>query len=350
MNQRPLLKFLAAFLSVALISMLSISSQAFAAVKLGSACTKPGDIKKVSGKTLMCDKKNKKLVWVAATNSISKSSPTVTKVDPNKVDPNKVDPNKVDPNKVDPNKVDPNKVDPNKMNSGATLATGNFIVANPVDLEHVVRLSKFRSCVGHDYSPGVLAKTGANDTSIESKRSMKHYVIIDVPASPSRTVKGYAPFDGKVSLNTADGNMGIAVLITSPNGWIFEFMHVQALVADGASVKAGDLVAAAPADNAAAAGAAKNAGNTPTGANTTNVFDMALYSAYMKPSIFDSPFMHFAPNIAALWSAKGFTAATTMISKDARDGSPCVTDGSWNGNFVGTAPESDYVNAVGYKP
>ena len=325
MNQRPLLKFLAAFLSVALISMLSISSQAFAAVKLGSACTKPGDIKKVSGKTLMCDKKNKKLVWVAATNSISKSSPTVTK-------------------------VDPNKVDPNKMNSGATLATGNFIVANPVDLEHVVRLSKFRSCVGHDYSPGVLAKTGANDTSIENKRSMKHYVIIDVPASPSRTVKGYAPFDGKVSLNTADGNMGIAVLITSPNGWIFEFMHVQALVADGASVKAGDLVAAAPADNAAAAGAAKNAGNTPTGANTTNVFDMALYSAYMKPSIFDSPFMHFAPNIAALWSAKGFTAATTMISKDARDGSPCVTDGSWNGNFVGTAPESDYVNAVGYKP
>ena len=325
MNQRRSIKFLATFLSLALISMLSNSSQAFAAVKLGSACTKPGDIKKVSGKTLMCDKKNKKLVWVAVTNSISKSSPTVTK-------------------------ADPNKADPNKANSGATVATGNFIVANPVDLEHVVRLSKFRSCVGHDYSPGVLAKSGANDTSIESKRSMKHYVIIDVPAAPSRTVKGYAPFDGKVSLNTADGNMGIGVLITSPNGWIFEFMHVQALVADGASVKAGDLVVAAPADNAAAAGAAKNAGNTPTGANTTNVFDMALYSAFVKPSIFDSPFMHFAPNVAALWSAKGFTAATTMISKEVRDSSQCVTDGSWNGNFVGTAPESDYVNAVGYKP
>ena len=345
MNQRRSIKFLATFLSLALISMLSNSSQAFAAVKLGSACTKPGDIKKVSGKTLMCDKKNKKLVWVAVTNSISKSSPTVTKADPNKADPNKAD-----PNKADPNKADPNKADPNKANSGATVATGNFIVANPVDLEHVVRLSKFRSCVGHDYSPGVLAKSGANDTSIESKRSMKHYVIIDVPAAPSRTVKGYAPFDGKVSLNTADGNMGIGVLITSPNGWIFEFMHVQALVADGASVKAGDLVVAAPADNAAAAGAAKNAGNTPTGANTTNVFDMALYSAFVKPSIFDSPFMHFAPNVAALWSAKGFTAATTMISKEVRDSSQCVTDGSWNGNFVGTAPESDYVNAVGYKP
>ena len=230
------------------------------------------------------------------------------------------------------------------------MASGNFILANPVDLEHVVRLSKFRSCVGHDYSPGVLAKTGAGDTSVEGKRSMKHYVIIDVPASPSRVVKGYAPFDGKVSYNTSDSSMGIGVLITSPNGWIFEFMHVQALVAEGTNVRAGDAVVAAPADNAAAAAAAKNSGNTPSGGNTTNVFDIALYSAFTKPSIFESPFGHMATNIAALWSAKGFTLETTVITKGARDAAPCVTDGSWNGNFVGTAPESDYVNAIGYKP
>ena len=230
------------------------------------------------------------------------------------------------------------------------MASGNFILANPVDLEHVVRLSKFRSCVGHDYSPGVLAKTGAGDTSVESKRSMKHYVIIDIPASPSRVVKGYAPFDGKVSYNTSDSSMGIGVLITSPNGWIFEFMHVQALVAEGTNVRAGDAVVAAPADNAAAAAAAKNSGNTPSGGNTTNVFDIALYSAFTKPSIFESPFGHMATSIAALWSAKGFTFETTVITKGARDAAPCVTDGSWNGNFVGTAPESDYVNAIGYKP
>ncbi len=306
-------------------SSLSFSPQAIAAPKLGSACTQAGAITKVSGKTLMCDKKNKKLVWVATTSSVTKSSTPVSK-------------------------VDPNKVDPNKQSAGGTLASGNFILANPVDLEHVVRLSKFRSCVGHDYSPGVLAKTGAGDTSVESKRSMKHYVIIDIPASPSRVVKGYAPFDGKVSYNTSDSSMGIGVLITSPNGWIFEFMHVQALVAEGTNVRAGDAVVAAPADNAAAAAAAKNSGNTPSGGNTTNVFDIALYSAFTKPSIFESPFGHMATKIAALWSAKGFTFETTVITKGARDAAPCVTDGSWNGNFVGTAPESDYVNAIGYKP
>jgi len=330
MNQRRHLQFFVATLVMVIGSSLSFSPQALAAPKLGSACTKAGATTKVSGKTLMCDKKNKKLVWVATTSSVTKSSEPVSK--------------------VDSNKVDPNKVDPNKQSAGGTLASGNFILANPVDLEHVVRLSKFRSCVGHDYSPGVLAKTGAGDTSVESKRSMKHYVIIDIPASPSRVVKGYAPFDGKVSYNTSDSSMGIGVLITSPNGWIFEFMHVQALVAEGTNVRAGDVVVAAPADNAAAAAAAKNSGNTPSGGNTTNVFDIALYSAFTKPSIFESPFGHMATNIAALWRAKGFTLESTVITKEARDAAPCVTDGSWNGNFVGTAPESDYVNAIGYKP
>ncbi|MEI7698108.1 MAG: M23 family metallopeptidase [Actinomycetes bacterium] len=325
MNQRRHLQFFVATLVMVIGSSLSFSPQALAAPKLGSACTKAGATTKVSGKTLMCDKKNKKLVWVATTSSVTKSSEPVSK-------------------------VDSNKVDPNKQSAGGTLASGNFILANPVDLEHVVRLSKFRSCVGHDYSPGVLAKTGAGDTSVESKRSMKHYVIIDIPASPSRVVKGYAPFDGKVSYNTSDSSMGIGVLITSPNGWIFEFMHVQALVAEGTNVRAGDVVVAAPADNAAAAAAAKNSGNTPSGGNTTNVFDIALYSAFTKPSIFESPFGHMATNIAALWSAKGFTFETTVITKGARDAAPCVTDGSWNGNFVSTAPESDYVNAIGYKP
>ncbi|MSZ85425.1 MAG: hypothetical protein F2745_02125 [Actinobacteria bacterium] len=258
--------------------------------------------------------------------------------------------NKVDPNKVDPNKVDPNKVDPNKSGSNKAVPMGNFLVANPVDLEHVVRLSKFRSCVGHDYSPAVLAKSSASDTSIEGKRSMKHYVIIDVPSSPSRVVKGYAPFDGTLSYSTSGYTMGIAVLITSSDGWVFEFMHVDPLVADGSKVKAGDAVVAVPANNAAAANAQKNAGGTPSGADSTNVFDIALYNPFLKPSNFETIFKHFAPNVASLWAAKGFTAESTIISKELRDASPCVTDGSWNGNFVGTAPESDYVNAIGYKP
>jgi hypothetical protein len=317
-------------LSIALVFL----PTAFAGAKLGGACTKPGSTTKVSGKTLLCEKKNKKLVWIPATNSVIKNSSS----------------SNGSSNKVDPNKVDPNKVDPNKSGSNKAVPMGNFLVANPVDLEHVVRLSKFRSCVGHDYSPAVLAKSSASDTSIEGKRSMKHYVIIDVPSSPSRVVKGYAPFDGTLSYSTSGYTMGIAVLITSSDGWVFEFMHVDPLVADGSKVKAGDAVVAVPANNAAAANAQKNAGGTPSGADSTNVFDIALYNPFLKPSNFETIFKHFAPNVASLWAAKGFTAESTIISKELRDASPCVTDGSWNGNFVGTAPESDYVNAIGYKP
>ena len=312
-------------LSIALVFL----PTAFAGAKLGGACTKPGSTTKVSGKTLLCEKKNKKLVWIPATNSVIKNSSSSNESS---------------------NKVDPNKVDPNKSGSNKAVPMGNFLVANPVDLEHVVRLSKFRSCVGHDYSPAVLAKSSASDTSIEGKRSMKHYVIIDVPSSPSRVVKGYAPFDGTLSYSTSGYTMGIAVLITSSDGWVFEFMHVDPLVADGSKVKAGDAVVAVPANNAAAANAQKNAGGTPSGADSTNVFDIALYNPFLKPSNFETIFKHFAPNVASLWAAKGFTAESTIISKELRDASPCVTDGSWNGNFVGTAPESDYVNAIGYKP
>ena len=312
-------------LSIALVFL----PTAFAGAKLGGACTKPGSTTKVSGKTLLCEKKNKKLVWIPATNSVIKNSSSSNESS---------------------NKVDPNKVDPNKSGSNKAVPMGNFLVANPVDLEHVVRLSKFRSCVGHDYSPAVLAKSSPSDTSIEGKRSMKHYVIIDVPSSPSRVVKGYAPFDGTLSYSTSGYTMGIAVLITSSDGWVFEFMHVDPLVADGSKVKAGDAVVAVPANNAAAANAQKNAGGTPSGADSTNVFDIALYNPFLKPSNFETIFKHFAPNVASLWAAKGFTAESTIISKELRDASPCVTDGSWNGNFVGTAPESDYVNAIGYKP
>ena len=307
-------------LSIALVFL----PTAFAGAKLGGACTKPGSTTKVSGKTLLCEKKNKKLVWIPATNSVIKNSSS--------------------------SNGSSNKVDPNKSGSNKAVPMGNFLVANPVDLEHVVRLSKFRSCVGHDYSPAVLAKSSASDTSIEGKRSMKHYVIIDVPSSPSRVVKGYAPFDGTLSYSTSGYTMGIAVLITSSDGWVFEFMHVDPLVADGSKVKAGDAVVAVPANNAAAANAQKNAGGTPSGADSTNVFDIALYNPFLKPSNFETIFKHFAPNVASLWAAKGFTAESTIISKELRDASPCVTDGSWNGNFVGTAPESDYVNAIGYKP
>lgn len=280
---------------------------------VGGSCTTPGATTKVGNTVLKCDKVNKKLVWVSTNGSSKTGSSTGT-------------------------------------SSGKAPASGNFITANPIDLKHVVRLSKFRSCVGHDYSPGILEGKSGSTANVEAKRSMKHYVIIDVPASPAHVVTGYAPFDGTIKYDTNNYTMGIGVSVVSTNGWTFEFMHVDPLVADGAKVKAGAAIIAAPANNAAAAAAAKNASGTPTGGSTTNVFDMALYSGNTKPVVIESPFQHFAPNVASLWEAKGFTASTTIISKQARDATQCTVDGSWNGNFVGQAPESDYINAIGYTP
>lgn len=295
-------------LTMALAISPAISQAATA--KAGGVCSKVNAKTKISGKDYLCTKVGSKLQWKAFL------TPTT----------------------------------PTKTSAQNSLSMGAFIMANPVDLQHVVRLSKYRSCVGHDYSPGIMAKSGSESSTLENKRSMKHYIIIDVASTPSRTVKGYAPFDGTISYDTVDATMGIGVSITSPDGWVFEFMHVEPLAANGKKVKAGDVVVAAPADNAAAAGASKNTGTTPTGVNETNVFDIALFSISSKPPIFESFIDHLAPKVAMLWAAKGFTAKSSIISKETRDAAPCITDGSWNGNFVGNAPESDYINAIGYTP
>jgi len=312
-------------LSVLVVSALTIVSSAPAFAQrvngVGGPCTKAGATSKVGTTMLKCDKVNKKLVWVSMGGTTNSKTTTNSKI-----------------------------TTTTSKTTGAAAATGNFLVANPIDLQHVVRLSKFRSCVGHDYSPGILEGKSGSVGSLESKRSMKHYVIIDVPVTPARSVNGYAPFDGVIKYDTNNSTMGIGVSVVSSNGWVFEFMHVDPLVADGAQVKAGAAIIAAPANNAAAAAAAKNSSGTPTGGSTTNVFDMALYTAASKPVVLESPFQHFAANVASLWAAKGFTSATAIISKDSRDAAPCTVDGSWNGNFVGQAPESDYVNAIGYTP
>jgi hypothetical protein len=233
--------------------------------------------------------------------------------------------------------------------TGTAAAKGNFLIANPIDLQHVVRVSKFRSCFGHDYSPGIIDGKGGSITGVETARSMKHYVIIDVPVSPARVVTGYAPFDGVVEYNTNNYTLGIGVRVVSSNGWVFEFMHVDPLVADGSKVKAGAAIIAAPPNNAAASAAAKNASGLSNGVATTNIFDIALYEATAKPIVLESPFQHFAANVASLWAAKGFTAASMITTKEDRDAAPCTVDPSSGiGNFVGNPVATDYVNAIGY--
>ena len=311
-------------LSVLVVIALAIVSSAPAFAQrvngVGGACTKAGATSKVGTTMLKCDKVNKKLVWVSMGGTTKSKTTTNSKTTTTK-----------------------------SKTTGTAAAKGNFLIANPIDLQHVVRVSKFRSCFGHDYSPGIIDGKGGSITGVETARSMKHYVIIDVPVSPARVVTGYAPFDGVVEYNTNNYTLGIGVRVVSSNGWVFEFMHVDPLVADGSKVKAGAAIIAAPPNNAAASAAAKNASGLSNGEATTNIFDIALYEATAKPIVLESPFQHFAANVASLWAAKGFTAASMITTKEDRDAAPCTVDPSSGiGNFVGNPVATDYVNAIGY--
>jgi hypothetical protein len=222
-----------------------------------------------------------------------------------------------------------------QTNSGAK-STDKFIVANPVDLQHVTQLSKFRSCVGHDFSNGMQVpghplrpSTGA----LESGRSMKHYVYIGVLPGDTGIVKGYAPFDGTVSIEIEQFPMGVQVIVQGDNGWRFRFFHGDAIVKEGARVKAGDSVIAWPSIDAK-----MNKGPSYS-------FDIALES--LQENVFESPLTRMAPNIAALWAAKGFTSESAILSKEYRDAKPCkIVDA--NGTFdqnVGVDP-NDMVSAI----
>ena len=68
-----------------------------------------------------------------------------------------------------------------------------FIIANPLDLSQIQRISLFRSCVGHDYS-------GKNiEGEEEILRSMKHYLEPLPALVGTNQIKIFAPFDGKVA-------------------------------------------------------------------------------------------------------------------------------------------------------
>ena len=106
--------------------------------------------------------------------------------------------------------------------NGESLETENFIVANPVDLEQINSISKFRSCAGHDYS-------GTNvNGEFETQRSMKHYLEPKQGLEPTNSVKVFAPFDGIISEIEVDQDpRGKQVWLSPGGGWHFIFFHID---------------------------------------------------------------------------------------------------------------------------
>ncbi|HNJ97124.1 MAG TPA: peptidoglycan DD-metalloendopeptidase family protein [Ilumatobacteraceae bacterium] len=188
------------------------------------------------------------------------------------------------------------------------------ITVSPIDPAHVTAVSKFRSCSGHDFSPGVHGK-GGPDT--ERARSMKHYLKTDVTLTPAGQVQILAPFDGTVDIQTETFDLGKQIYVTSGD-WSARIFHIDPTVADGAEVKAGDVIGTIAPTNAVEM-LGDHVG--PNGEPTTYEFDIAVTSTDDREYV--SMFDLMNPAVAARWAARGFTATNTLITRAERDAAPC---------------------------
>jgi hypothetical protein len=165
---------------------------------------------------------------------------------------------------------------------------------------------------------------------------MKHYLFLNFPFIPAGTIKGFAPFDGTVRIQSEQSANGQQVFIMNETGWAFVFFHGDALVENGQKVTAGTPVVSWWSRNQAAF-ASSNGG---TFENSS--VDVALID-FMQNK-FESPFEHFTPGVTALWKANGFTSEKVILSAADRDSKPC-TVGSDGERFSGQAAMDEYVVA-----
>jgi len=185
-----------------------------------------------------------------------------------------------------------------------------FITSNPLDVSQISSISKFRSCVGHDYS-------GYNtEGERERLRTMKHYLT---PAlgfeNTSGKLKVFAPFDG--TIRSIEGDAGpenrqrgwqVWLKPEGISGWNFVFFHIDLLgmLEEGSEVTAGDLI---------------GHGNVEGAAN----FDMIVKAnnGVKGPNIIDSPFLHMTPEVLVEYVDVGLTQENVVLSKEYRDANDC---------------------------
>ncbi|MDE1870131.1 MAG: alpha/beta hydrolase [Candidatus Micrarchaeota archaeon] len=202
--------------------------------------------------------------------------------------------------------------------SQAPLNPADFIVATPVNLTQISQISKFRSCMGHDYS-------GYDVQGYqETQRSMKHYFIpLSQLVGTTSQIEEFAPFNGTVqSVVTEQTPVGKQVWIgytqSGPQGgypvpgiWNAVFFHLNPLpgITAGTHVSAGELIGYA---------------------NLTapiQEFDIALEeyngSVGTYHQVLDSIFNHMSGAVLANFSAHGVQASQMVIPKAYRDANPC---------------------------
>ena len=199
------------------------------------------------------------------------------------------------------------------------------LIANFVDLDNIIKISKYRSCVGH-----VTVPQGERET----KRSMKHYFWVKPELVGTDLVKIYSPYDGYVSdvrsspQENLEGEIWIipkrVLPILPPIGvWQFSVQHiiVREDFRRGGEVKAGEVIgyAAIPTKERAS-------------------FDIVYAKQAFVPKMIDnwnspfadldSVFNHMTDNVFAMYQKRGIAVKEDiLISEEARNSNLCQYQG-----------------------
>ena len=311
-------KTYAALVIAALLTASSAPADA-ATIKNGSPCKQISAKKVVGSKTFKCIKSGKKKIWTATPTPTVSATTTPA------------------PTPSASASAAPAPTPSASATPTPTADSANFLIVSPIDPKAISKLSKFRSCVGHDYSPGFSAKIQSRSfEGLEIARSMKHYIFLKAPFIPSGSIKGFAPFEGTVRIQTEQSGNGAQVFVMNDSGWTFVFFHGDPLVQNGDKVKAGTPVISWWSKDQSAFAASTG------GTLEYSSVDIALID--FAANKFESPFLHFSPEIISQWESSGFDKDSLVISKAARDSSPCSV-GADGERFSGQAASDQYVVA-----
>lgn len=198
-----------------------------------------------------------------------------------------------------------------------------YITANPVDLTQIEKISKFRSCAGHDFS-------GHNFLGqVEAKSSMKHY-LKPLPQFQNNKTAAFAPFDGTIHIEgvhppMGQGERGDSLELMSqqePNA-VFIFFHIRTAT----DFKHGDLIEAGQLIGYAAT-------------NISYDFDLGLRAINQTNAnsrfgdTFDSIFNHMTPEVLTQYQKVGLNKENLFVSKEFRDAHPCTFVGDSADNWI----------------
>lgn len=184
------------------------------------------------------------------------------------------------------------------------------ITSNPINLNQISSITKFRSCAGHDFS-GLDFQGQA-----EYDRSMKSYFNVLPQYQGTNSVAFDAPFTGKVLLDNTTwdyprGHQMILVPNANPH-MAFTIFHILPNngITTGSTFTAGQQIGYE---------------DLPGQSN----FDMALSMLSPQPGdqpsaeIWDSVFNHMTPSVLAQYQAVGVNLSNIIISKTYRDANAC---------------------------